>query len=59
MQDSIRGGSSHTAVLSKSYFDLRLKIMREFLRKRLLFFKSQKVAATGYYDIEDSVPNVN
>ncbi len=31
--------------------------MREFLRKRL-FFKTQKVAATGYYGIEDPFPDV-
>ncbi len=31
--------------------------MREFLRKHL-FFKSQKVAATGYYDIENPLPDM-
>ena len=38
-------------------FKLWLKIVREFLRKRL-FFKSHKIAATGYYDIEDPLPDV-
>ncbi len=31
--------------------------MREFLRK-YLFFKSQTVAATGYYGIEDPLPDI-
>ncbi len=30
--------------------------MREFLQK-LLFFKSQKIAATSYYGIEDPLPD--
>ncbi len=50
--------SSDTTALSKSYFKLRLKIVRVFLRKRL-FFKSQEVAATGYYGIEDPLPVIN
>ncbi len=36
-----------TTTLTRSYFKLGLKIVREFLRKRL-FFKSGTVAATGY-----------
>ncbi len=36
-----------TTTLTKSYFRLGLKIVREFQRKRL-FFKPQTVAATGY-----------
>ncbi len=39
--------SSDTTTLSKSYFELGLKIVSEFLRKRL-FFKSQTVTAPGY-----------
>ncbi len=38
---------SETTALSKSYFKLKLQIVREFLQKRL-FFKLQKVAATGH-----------
>ncbi len=49
---------SETTALSKSYFKLKLQIVREFLRKRL-FFKSQKVAATGYYGIQDPLPDLN
>ncbi len=47
---------SETTALSKSYFKLKLQIVREFPRKRL-FFKSQKVAATCYYDIENLLPD--
>ncbi len=47
-----------TTALSKSYCKLQLQIVREFLRK-CLFFKSQKVAATGYYGIEDPLPDLN
>ncbi len=49
---------SVTTALSKSYFKLKLQIVREFMRKRL-FFKSQKVAGTGYYGIEDTLPDLN
>ncbi len=49
---------SETTALSKSYFKFKLQSVREFLRKRL-FFKSQKVAATGYYDIGDPLPDLN
>ncbi len=49
--------SSDTTALSKFYFKRKLKIVREFLRK-CLFFKSQKVSATGYYDIENLLPDV-
>ncbi len=48
---------SDTNALSKSYFKPTLQIVREFLRK-CLFFKTQKVAVTGYYDIEDPLPDV-
>ncbi len=48
---------SETTALSKPYFILKLRSMRKFRRKRL-FFKTQKVAETGYYDIEDPFPNV-
>ncbi len=43
--------SSDTTALIWSYFKLRLKIVRGFMQK-CLFFKSQKVAANGYYGIE-------
>ncbi len=49
--------SSDTTTLTKPYFKHGLKIVRQFLRKRL-FFKTQKVTATGYYGIEDPFPDV-
>ncbi len=48
---------SETTALSKPYFILKLRSMRKFLRKRLLF-KTQKVDSTGYYGIEDPFPNL-
>ncbi len=49
---------SETTELSKPYFILKLRSVRKFLRKRLLF-KKQKVAATCYYGIEDPLPDLN
>ncbi len=49
---------SETTVLSKPYFILKLQSVRKFLRKRLLF-KKQKVDSTGYYGIEDPLPDLN
>ncbi len=49
---------SETTSLSKPYFILKLQIVRKFLRKRLLF-KKQKVDSTGYYGIEDLLPDFN
>ncbi len=49
---------SETTALSKPYFILKLQSVRNFLRKRLLF-KKQKVDSTGYYDIEDPLPDLN
>ncbi len=48
---------SETTALNKPYFKLKLRSMRKFQRKPL-FFKTQKVAETGYYGIEDPFPNV-
>ncbi len=48
---------SETTALSKPYFMLKLKSVRKFLRKRLLF-KKQKVDSTGYYGIEDPLPDL-
>ncbi len=50
-------GYSETTALNKPYFKLKLRSMRKFRRKPL-FFKTQKVAETGYYSIEDPFPNV-
>ncbi len=44
-------------LLNKLYFILQLRSVRKFRRKRL-FFKRQKVAATGYYGIENPFPEV-
>ncbi len=44
-----------TTALSKPYF--KLQSVRKFLRKRLLF-KKQKVDSTGYYGIEDLLPDI-
>ncbi len=49
---------SETTALSKPYFILKLQSVRKFLRKPLLF-KKQKVDSTGYYDIEDPLPDLN
>ncbi len=49
---------SETTALSKPYFILKLQSVRKFLRKRLLF-KKQKVDSTGYYGIEDPLPDLN
>ncbi len=46
-----------TTALSKPYFILKLRSVRKFLRKRLLF-KKQKVDSTGYYGIEDPFPDL-
>ncbi len=48
---------SETTTLSKPYFILKLRSVRKFQRKRLLF-KKQKVDYTGYYDIEDLFPDL-
>ncbi len=48
---------SETTALSKPYFILKLRIVRKFLRKRLLF-KKQKVDSPGYYGIEDPFPDL-
>ncbi len=47
--------SLDTAALTKSYFKFELKIVREFLRKRL-FFNSQAFVATSYYGFKDPLP---
>ncbi len=49
---------SETTALSKPYFILKLQSVRKFLRKRMLF-KKQKVDSTGYYGIEDPLPDFN
>ncbi len=49
---------SETTALSKSYFILKRRSVRKFLRKRLLF-KKQKVGATCYYGIENPLPDLN
>ncbi len=46
---------SETTALSKPYFKLKLRSVRKFLRKRLLF-KKQKIDSTSYYGIEDPFP---
>ncbi len=46
-----------TTALSKPYFILKLRSVRNFLRKRLLF-KKQKFDSTGYYAIEDPFPDL-
>ncbi len=48
---------SETTALSKPYFILKLRSVRKFRRKRLLF-KTQKVDSTGYYGIEDPFPDL-
>ncbi len=48
---------SETTALSKPYFKLKLRSVRKFRRKRL-FFRTQKVAETGYYGIEDPFPDI-
>ncbi len=48
---------SETTALSKPYFILKLRSVRKFLKKRLLF-KKQKVDSTGYYAIEDPFPDL-
>ncbi len=47
---------SETTALNKPYFKLQLRSVRKF-RRKCLFFKTQKVAATGYYGIEDPFPD--
>ncbi len=49
---------SESTALSKPYFILKLQSVRKFLRKCLLF-KKQKVDSTGYYGIEDPLPDLN
>ncbi len=49
---------SETTALSKPYFILKLQSVRKFLRKRMIF-KKQKVDSTGYYGIEDPLPDFN
>ncbi len=49
---------SETTALSKPYFILKLQSVRKFLRKGMLF-KKQKVDSTGYYGIEDPLPDFN
>ncbi len=49
---------SETTALSKPYFILKLQSVRKFLQKRMLF-KKQKVDSTGYYGIEDPLPDLN
>ncbi len=49
---------SESTALSKPYFILKLQSVRKFLRKRLLF-KKQKVVSTGYYGIEDPLPDLH
>ncbi len=48
---------SQTTALSKPYFILKLRSVRKFLLKRMLF-KKQKVDSTGYYGIEDPFPDL-
>ena len=48
---------SETTALNKPYFKLKLRSVRKFRRKPL-FFKTQKVAETGYYGIEDPFPDL-
>ncbi len=48
---------SETTALSKPYFILKLQSVRKFLRKRLLF-KKRKADLTGYYGIEDPLPDL-
>ncbi len=48
---------SETTALSKPYFILKRRSVRKFLQKRLLF-KKQKVDSTGYYGIEDPLPDL-
>ncbi len=48
---------SETTALSKPYFILKLRSVRKFQQKRLLF-KTQKVDSTGYYGIEDPYPDL-
>ncbi len=49
---------SETTALSKPYFILKLQSVRKFLRKCFLF-KKQKVNSTGYYGIENPLPDLN
>ncbi len=49
---------SETTALSKPYFIFKLQSVRKFLRKCLLF-KKQKVDSTGYYGIENPLPELN
>ncbi len=48
---------TETTALSKPYFILKLRSVRKFLRKRLLF-KKQKFDSTGYYGIKDPFPDL-
>ncbi len=48
---------SENTALTKPDFILKRRSVRKFLRKRLLF-KKQKVAATCYYGIENSLPDL-
>ncbi len=48
---------SETTASSKPYFILKLQSVRKLLRKCLLF-KKQKVDLTGYYGIEDPLPDL-
>ncbi len=44
---------SETTALSKPYFILKLQSVK------CLLFKKQKVDSTGYYGIEDPLPDLN
>ncbi len=48
---------SETTALSKPNLKLKLRSVRKVWRKRL-FFRTQKVASTGYYGIEDPFPDL-
>ncbi len=48
---------SETTALSKPYVILKRRSVRKFLRKCLLF-KKQKVDSTGYYGIENPIPDL-
>ncbi len=49
---------SETTALSKPYFILKLQSVRKFQLKCLLF-KKQKVHSTGYYGVENPLPDLN
>ncbi len=49
---------SETTALSKPYFILKHQRVRKF-RRKLLLFRKQKVDSTGYYGIEDPLPDLN